>query len=194
VSNGYHKMFACCNYAHAAVEATLDLRSRLQQRKVADIEEIVVEAGPGGLALTTVEPETVLAAKFSIPHAVAATTHLGTAGASAFTFDTLGDASIADLRRRVRLAPYADVGPPPRDRPARVLWKFRDGGEMSALCENPRGGADQPFDEPTLLSKLADNAGGLFPAAPKLLAGIIAGDPPLLSRTWRDVMADLVSH
>jgi 2-methylcitrate dehydratase PrpD len=191
VTNGYHKMFACCNYAHAAVQATLDLRSRLQHRKVEEIEEIVVEAGPGGLTLTTVEPATVLAAKFSIPHAVAATTHLGTGGAAAFTFDTLGDASIAGLRRRVRLAPYADVGPPPRDRPARVIWKFRDGGEMSAVCENPRGGADQPFDEPTLLSKLADNAGAVFPAAPKLLAGIISGDAVLLRKPWREIVFEL---
>ena len=43
VTNGYHKMFACCNYAHAAVEATLDLRSKLAQRKLTDIEEIVVD-------------------------------------------------------------------------------------------------------------------------------------------------------
>ena len=192
VANGYHKIYACCNYAHAAVEATLNLRGRLQQRKAGDIEEIVVEAGPGGLALTTVEPETVLAAKFSIPHAVAATTHLGTAGAAAFTFDTLRDESIAGLRRRVRLAPYAGVGPPPRDRPARVVWKFRDGEEMSAVCENPRGGADQPFDEPTLLSKLAENAGTVFPSAPKLLSGVIAGDRALLERPWRDVVASLV--
>jgi len=189
VSNGYHKMFACCNYAHAAVEATLDLRSRLQQRKVGDIEEIVVEAGPGGLALTTVEPETVLAAKFSIPHAVAATAALGTGGASAFMYDTLGDATIAGLRRRVKLAAYADAGPPPRDRPARVTWKFRDGGEMSAVVENPRGGADQPFDEPTLLSKLAENTGAVFPAAPRVLAAIIAGEKSALAQGWRETVA-----
>jgi hypothetical protein len=62
---------------------------------------------------------------------------------------------------------------------------------MSAVVENPRGGADQPFDEPTLLSKLADNAGGVFPAAPKLLAGIIRGEPALLAQPWRGVVANL---
>ena len=106
VSNGYHKIFACCGYAHSAVEATLELLERLQQRKVEQIAEIVVETSPGGQALRTVEPETVLAAKFSIPHAIAATARLGTAGARAFTFDTLRDEGIAKLRRRVRLAPY----------------------------------------------------------------------------------------
>ena len=144
------------------------------------------------MALTTVEPETVLAAKFSIPHAVAATTALGTGGASAFTYDTLGDATIAGLRRRVRLAPFENIGPPPRDRPARVVWKFSDGSEMSAVVENPRGGADQPFDEKTLLSKLAENTAMAFPAAPKLLAGVISGDRALLARSWRDAVADLV--
>ena len=192
VAHGYHKMFACCAYAHSAVEATLDLRSRLGSRKVEEIEEIVVETGPGGMALTTVEPETVLAAKFSIPHAVAATAQLGTAGARAFTVDTLDDAGISELRRRVRLAPYADIGPWPRDRPARVRWRFRDGEELSSVCENARGGADQPFDEPTLLSKLADNASALFPAAPGLLSALIGGDRALLARGWRDVAADLV--
>jgi 2-methylcitrate dehydratase PrpD len=159
---------------------------------VEDIAEIVVETGPGGQALTTVEPETVLAAKFSIPHAVAATTCLGTAGARAFTFDTLHDEGIAALRRRVRLKPYANIGPWPKDRPARVSWRFQDGEELSAVCENARGGADQPFDEPTLRSKLADNAGAVFPAAPDLLSGIIAGERMLLAQPWRDVVASLV--
>ena len=117
---------------------------------------------------------------------------LEAAGAQAFTFDTLHHEGIARLRRRVRLMPYADVGPPPRDRPARVVWKFRDGEEMSAVVESPRGGADQPFDEPTLLSKLADNAAGVFPAAPKALSAIIRGDGAVLSRSWRDIVATVV--
>ena len=91
----------------------------LRERKVDDIAEILVETAPGGQALTTVEPATVLAAKFSIPHAIAATARLGTAGARAFTFDKLDDEAIARLRRRVRLAPYRDLKPWPKDRPAR---------------------------------------------------------------------------
>jgi 2-methylcitrate dehydratase PrpD len=192
VSNGYHKVFACCAYAHSAVEATLDLLGRLQQRKVDEIAEILVETGPGGQALRIVEPETVLAAKFSIPHAIAATARLGTAGARAFTFDTLRDEGIAKLRQRVRLAPYRNLPPFPKDRPARVTLRFEDGGEMSAVCESARGGADQPFDEPTLLSKLAENAAGVFPAMPDSLSAIIRGETAVLARPWRQLQAEMV--
>jgi len=192
VANGYHKIFACCAYSHSAVEATLELLGRLQKRKVDEIAEILVETGPGGQALRTVEPETVLAAKFSIPHAIAATARLGTAGARAFTFDTLQEKSIADLRRRVRLAPYPNLQPWPKDRPARVTLRFEDGGEMSAVCESARGGADRPFDEPTLLSKLVENAGAVFPAVPETLKKVIAGDAALLAQPWRDALARML--
>ena len=192
VSNGYHKIFACCAYAHSALEATLDLLGGMKQRRVEEIDEILIETGPGGQALTTVEPETVLAAKFSLPHAIAATIHLGTAGARAFTFDTLADENIARLRRRVRIAPYENLPPFPKDRPARVTWRFADGAEMTATCESARGGADQPFDEPTLLSKLAENAGDVFPAAPAMLASIIRGDATQLARPWRDIAAEML--
>lgn len=192
VTNGYHKIFACCGYAHSAVEATLELLERLQQRKVEQIAEIVVETGPGGQALRTVEPQTVLAAKFSIPHAIAATACLGTAGARAFTFDTLRDEGIAQLRQRVRLAPYRNLPAFPKDRPARVTLRFQDGAEMSAVCESARGGADQPFDEPTLLSKLAENTASVFPAAPGTLSSIIRGDAGVLARGWREVLAGMV--
>ena len=127
-----------------------------------------------------------------MPHVVAATTHLGTGGAAAFTAETLHDEDIAALRRRVRLASFAESGPPPRDRPARVVWKFRDGDEMTAVCEIPRGGADQPFDEPMLASKLTENTRAIFPHAPHVLADIIAGERSALAQRWRDAMAALV--
>ena len=191
VTNGYHKVFACCGYAHSAVEATLELLGRMQKKK-AQIAEIVVEAAPGGQALRNAEPETVLAAKFSMPHAIAATVHLGTAGARAFTQDKLEDAEIAKLRKRVRLQPYPDIKPAPNDRPARVTMRFEDGAEMSAVVESARGGADKPFDEPTLLSKLAENAGAVFPQIPGTMTGIIRGDKDILPKGWKETLAAMV--
>ena len=191
VTNGYHKVFACCGYAHSAIEATLDLLGRMQKKKE-EIAEIVVETAPGGQALRNADPETVLAAKFSLPHAIAATVQLGSAGARAFTDDKLRDQGIARLRERVRLQPYPDLKPAPNDRPARVTMRFGDGAEMSAVVESARGGADKPFDEPTLLSKLAENAGSVFPRVPQTMTGIIRGDKDLLSKGWKETLAAMV--
>jgi 2-methylcitrate dehydratase PrpD len=190
VTNGYHKIFACCGYAHSAVEATLKLLDRLgMERTLADIRDVEIETGPGGLALTTVEPETVLAAKFSIPHSIAAAMVVGNAGRRAFADGTLADPQIADLRRRITLKPYPDIKPWPNDRPARVTWRFRDGKEWSEVCESARGGADQPFDDATLRDKLADNAGELFPALPDLLWKVVLGDAAVAARPWPDLVA-----
>jgi 2-methylcitrate dehydratase PrpD len=193
VANGYHKVYACCGYAHSAVQATLELSERLGKRSVDDVADVIIETGPGGLALTTVEPETVLAAKFSVPHSVAATMVVKTAGRRAFTESTLDDSAIADIRRRVKLVPYPNLKPWPNDRPARVTWKFRDGEEWSAVCESARGGADQPFDDATLLLKLRVNAAEVFPELPDLAWKIVGGDTEMLGLSWRDAIARMVA-
>ena len=63
---------------------------------------------------------------------------------------------------------------------------------MTAVCESARGGADQPFDEAVLLTKLADNAASVFPAVPEALAAIIRGDAAVLARPWREVLAGML--
>lgn len=195
VNSGYHKIFACCQYAHGAIEASLALHARLNEKRSAgDIEEIVVATHPRGLTLTTVEPPTVLAAKFSIPHAVAATAWLGTGGQRAFAEATLNDSNIAALRRRVRLTAHPDVRSFPYDRPARVAWRFRDGETWAEECASARGGTDQPFDDSVLMDKLAETVGVMFPSMPAMLQRIVAGDGAAMTRLWDDVVAKMVSE
>jgi 2-methylcitrate dehydratase PrpD len=195
VTNGYHKVFACCQYAHAAIEASLALYTRLEGKRSAnDIAEIIVETHPRGMTLTTIEPPTTLAAKFSMPHAVAASARLGTGGQRAFAEVTLNEPNIAALRRRVRLAAHPDIRPSPYDRPSRVTWRFEDGEAWTEECASARGGADQPFDDQELMDKLVENAGAVFPRMSGILQIIIDGDETAISRLWRDVVAELVSE
>ena len=65
-------------------------------------------------------------------------------------------------------------------------------GEISAVVESARGGADKPFDEPTLLSKLAENSGAVFPQVPGTMTGIIRGDKDILSKGWKETLAAMV--
>ena len=57
VSSGYHKMIACCQYAHSAVEATLRLRAEdAALADPANIAAIAVATHPMGETLATREP------------------------------------------------------------------------------------------------------------------------------------------
>lgn len=194
VAGGYHKIFACCQYAHSAIEATLDLHRRLAAsgRKARDISSISVEPHPRGLTLAQVEPPTTLAAKFSMPHAVAASALLGTGGHAAFTEATLRDPAIAALRREVTLQPLPTVRPWPNDRPAGVTWHFADGETWTAACESARGGADRPIGRDTLFGKVEGTTGRTFPRMAETLQAIMACDARSLATPWRHAVERMV--
>ena len=69
-----------------------------------------------------------------------------------------------------------------------MTWRFRDGGEWSEGCDSARGGADQPFDEPTLMEKLAQNSAAVFPTMRGVAEAIIAAEPAALERSWAETV------
>ena len=165
VVSGYHKMIACCQYAHSAVEAMLRLRAEdAALADPANIAAIEVATHPMGETLVTPEPQTVLAGKFSMLHAVATTAVYGSGGVSAFARGSLSDPRVGALRNRVRLVPHDDIKPWPRDRPARVEITLTDGRRMSASIESARGGPDNPFSERELRAKIGALTTDLYPA------------------------------
>jgi 2-methylcitrate dehydratase PrpD len=196
IASGYHKLFACCQYAHSAVEASLVLRQKLMAsgRSPEDIAEITVETHPRGLTLTETEPPTVLSAKFSMPHAMAAVAARGTGGQTSFARDTLDDPAIARLRVSVRLAPYAPIASWPKDRPGRVTWYLSDGERWTEAVENARGGADQPFSSDELLGKIDELTRTAFPAMSGVLRKLIAEPQALAASRWRDLVAEMTKH
>ena len=191
IANGYQKMFACCQYTHSAIEASLELHRQFGARR-ADIDRIVVETHPLALKLTTVEPATTLGAKFSIPHAVAAVVARNSAGQESFAENTLHDEEIARVRRIVEMRPYPSIGAWPHDRPARVTWHFRDGGKGEAECLSARGGPDQPFSEATIREKIDSLTSPIFPRLARGLNAIVDGEPRLLATSWRTALAQML--
>ncbi len=190
ISRGYHKMFACCQYMHSAAEAALALAGRAKAERRAPPARIEVETHDLGLALTDVEPATVLAAKFSLPHTMASVALLGTAGAEGFESATLADEEFAVLRRKVSMTRHPEIGEWPKDRPGRVHWIFADGSRWTAECENARGGADQPFGEDELLVKFDTLARPDFPSAGAVLRDLVAGGGP---ESWRETVMRLTA-
>ena len=192
VADGYHKIYACCQYAHSTVEASLELCGR--DIPPERIEAIVVETHPSALLMPAVDPPNVLSAKFSIPHAAAAAAVMGTGGERAFSEAARTDAAIGALRHRVTMKPYQPLGAPPKDRPARVTWRLAGGETASAVCESAQGGADRPIPHDALRQKFAENVSQVFPAMLPIFDRLIAGDRDLLATPWRTVIDQMVGR
>ena len=91
------------------------------------------------------------------------------------------------------LKPYQPLAPWPNDRPSRVTWIMTDGARHTAEKINARGGADQPFDEATLLGKLGENTAGLFPAMAGVLTDLLHRRHGMDHLSWRDCVGRMTA-
>ena len=194
IVDGFHKIYACCQYSHSAVESLEELLARRPDiEAVSDIERIVVETHWRGLALDNKRPATSLAAKFSLPHIVASICHLRHAGAEAFSAAALKDPAIVALRERVELARYEPEPVWPEDRPARVTWLLRTGERLRAECRSARGGPDRPFAPSEILDKVRGITDPAYPHMADICQALVALDGDLLEATWTDAVARMTT-
>ncbi|MEW6266998.1 MAG: MmgE/PrpD family protein [Thermodesulfobacteriota bacterium] len=193
VSHGYHKMFACCQYSHSAVESALALRAAMKPDQTSRrIRRILVETHPLGLKLDNYDPPTTLAAKFSLPFIVAAALALGEAGAPAFSAARLGDEEIARLRNKVELRLREPQEPWPHDRAARLTVEFEDGATLSRECLSAAGGPDRPFTERQILDKVSLLTRDVYPRLAEEAERLIGLDPTLLDLRWEELVTLMV--
>jgi 2-methylcitrate dehydratase PrpD len=192
VEDSYHKLHACCQYSHAAVEATLDILDALPAGVSPDnIQRIRIDTHWRGQLLDKQHPPTTLAAKFSLQHVLATTARHGHANADAFHADTLEDPSIAALREKVEIGAFEDVPEWPNDRPARVTWEMADGGRFERQVLSARGGPDRPFSDDEIRGKINGIVTAPYPDLPATMDQMRALAPDPLAKCWRDTVASL---
>jgi 2-methylcitrate dehydratase PrpD len=192
LADGYHKLHACCQYAHSAVEASLALMGKLPPGWSTDsLRRIRVETHRHGLTLDKVHPRTTLAAKFSMQHVLAATAAFGHVGAASFHAATLDDPTIAALRQRVEIAAFEPAPQWPHDRPARVTWELEDGTTLSEVCMSARGGPDRPLEPAEIEAKVAGIVDPVYPRMAGALAPIMRLDPAALDANWAATAAHM---
>jgi 2-methylcitrate dehydratase PrpD len=159
IEQNYFKLHACCRYNHYALEAVLALRRRhgLTHQQIASVTVTTI---PFGLRMADPDPRGRLAAKFSIPYAVAAALVLGHAGTAAFELPALDDHRIRELARRVAVREDPAMAPRRADYPtARVAIALRDGRVFEEITGIVRGDADQPVPEADIAAKFLDLTG-----------------------------------
>src|SRR4029077_6295997 len=76
ITTNYFKLHACCRINHPALDAVGRI-ARAHRFDAHDVEQVTVTSVPFGERMAEPAPATMLAAKFSIPYAVAASLVLG---------------------------------------------------------------------------------------------------------------------
>lgn len=190
LSDGYHKLHACCQYAHSAVEASLALHARADASK---IREIHIDTHWKGRHLDNAQPATTLAAKFSMQHILAATAQFGHAGAEAFHASTLAAPDLSAMRGKVTIGAYDPEPAWPNDRPARVTWVLADGDRVTEECLSARGGPDRPFDPSEVRAKIRGIVDAPYPSMGAALERLLDLDPSALDRSWADTVAEMTA-
>jgi 2-methylcitrate dehydratase PrpD len=145
VSRNYFKMHSCCRYNHAALDALamITAETPLEPSRIARIE---VESYAFAAELDDPRPRNVLAAKFSVPFAVATTLANRSSGVSSFTAPMVADSDILALAARVSVREdSAMTAQLPGRRPARLTITLSDGARLMAATETNRGDWADPY-------------------------------------------------
>jgi 2-methylcitrate dehydratase PrpD len=152
IERNYFKLHACCYFNHPTLDA---VHRVLAGRDVepAEVAEITVTSIPFVERMAEPAPPNMLAAKFSIPYAVAAAVVRHGTFVDAFTDDARADARIGDLARRVTLRGDDTMAIRATGVTARVAIRLRDGRTLADETRVAHGDAVDPPDRAERVAK-----------------------------------------
>ena len=165
ITRNYFKLHACCRYNHAALDALAELIDRhhvLANHK--EIEHIEIASYSLAAELDDQAPRNMLAAKFSVPFAVATTLVRGDTGVESFSGKALTDPHTLALARRVTVREDKRMTAKLPDlRPAQVTVTMKTGERFEAAVQTNRGDWQDPYSADQLAEKYMSLAGRLWP-------------------------------
>ncbi|MEC7667498.1 MAG: MmgE/PrpD family protein, partial [Pseudomonadota bacterium] len=165
ITRNYFKLHACCRYNHAALDALVEFMA--QHGQLADhetIDRIEVDSYSLAAELDNQSPRNMLAAKFSVPFAMATTLVTGTSGVESFSGHALTDLHTLALAKRVTVREdHSMTEKLPDLRPASVTVLMKDGRRFHASVETNRGDWQDPYSPEQLVEKYMGLAGRLWP-------------------------------
>ncbi len=155
IQQNYFKLHACCLYNHPALDGMQNILRR-EEFSPADIARIDVLAPPLATIMTDPEPPNMLAAKFSLPYAVAAAVAQRATGISAFCPQKLTDETTLSLARRVSVAADPEMDLRNYDYPAaRVTVQLHNGRTLTESVVAHHGDHRNPASPDELREKFA---------------------------------------
>ena len=165
INQNYFKRHSCCRYNHGTLDALDTLADERGLPAPDQIERIEVATYNLAAELSDPAPRNTLAAKFSVPFAVATRIVRGSSGLASFTWDALRDPKTLDLAARVSVREDAAMTQRlPHERPAQVLIYLRDGSCLQAQAGVNRGDDASPYTRAELRAKFLELTGRVWPA------------------------------
>jgi len=163
IARNYFKMHACCRYNHGTLDALEKILVR-RPLKAGEIESVDVETYSLAAQLCDRNPQNMLAAKFSIPFAVATLIAHGRTDVSCFTPQAVRSDDVQALAKKVEVKedPKLTAMMPSR-RPSRVRVTLKSGEKLEAEVSMNKGDFEDPYGAADLEKKyfsLADPVWG----------------------------------
>ncbi|HSW17659.1 MAG TPA: MmgE/PrpD family protein [Ramlibacter sp.] len=166
LTHNYFKLHSCCRYNHGTLDAIDALAAREGLPDADAIERVEVRSYGLAAELSDPEPRNTLAAKFSVPFAVATRLVNGSSALASFTWHAVRDERVRALARKVSITEDAEMTRRlPQERPARVVITDRAGRQWVGEAGVNRGDDAAPYTAQELTGKFMDLTGRVWPSA-----------------------------
>ena len=157
IARNYFKRHAACRYTHGALDALAQILARTGPLDPGQVRSIEVDTYVWAAQLDSPLAPNMLAAKFSIPFALATTIAHGAATVPAFREAARENPSVQALARRVTVnEDPALTAKLPGLRPARLRLALEDGSAHTAEVSTNRGDTEDPYTEAEVRAKFRE--------------------------------------
>lgn len=157
--HNYFKLHSCCRYNHGTLDAIDELAARDGLPSADQIDRIEVQTYHLAAELDDPAPTNTLAAKFSVPFAVATRIVNGSSALESFTWEAVRDPRVLELAGRVHLTHDPQMSARlPMERPARVSIRLKTGQERIGQAGVNRGDDAAPYSREELRGKFMNLA------------------------------------
>lgn len=148
ITRNYFKEYACCRYNHSSLDALYKIMEKQKGGKLdpKQIESIKVETYSLAAQLCSQNPDNMLAAKFSVPFAIATTIIHGHSGVESFLPNKVRRPEIKSLASRVEVEEKVEFTQMmPSRRPSRVTVRLKDGNTFKEAVSISKGDIEDPY-------------------------------------------------
>jgi 2-methylcitrate dehydratase PrpD len=160
IARSYLKPYPCCRHIHPAIDALFELKER---HRIDPDQVAAIEVGTYGAAMphATLGWDSFTVAQLSFPYVMAAALRSGTIELDTFSKARRADPLLAADAAKVKV--FLDdecAASYPKQGPARVTVKLRDGSTHTLYVADPQGAPQVPMSNDALFRKFRMMLGG----------------------------------